>query len=338
MMLKEWVVHVLPNAFPVIEHLISHIRTDMLVCHSSIDPGGVEVLWVSAHVIAELGMDAVISLRSYADAWIHDHPNGKQTEFLKEMNNYMKPILLQANEDFMAEQKAKKDAEEKPTPQPQPKRSLMGRATDALGITTPPPPVPDLPPKREPLPKLSPKHVAELMTKQQRDEVTGMVTELRKGKDVKITERDLRDRLVPIFTDIYTKNGRDVLDALEGVDQFVNTLVKTKKPTDNFGDTAEERRTSEGRKIINLPDGSIETEKTATVTDKRINGGKATNIPTIYNGKHVSEEEAIEIIAKSGGIDPDTGRKLEGFNSIPEAVKAAKKRSAELGKKYANKK
>ena len=98
--------------------------------------------------------------------------------------------------------------------------------------------------------------------------------------------------------------------------------------------SAKEGRTTDGRKIINLPDGSIETEKTITVTEPRINGGKPTNIPTIYNGKHVSDEEAIRIIEKNGGIDPDTGRKLEGFNSIKEAVTAAKSRSAELESKY----
>lgn len=174
-------------------------------------------------------MNAVTSLRTYASAWIQDHPQGKQTEFLKEMNNYLQPILLQTNEDYKQEQKMKKDAEEKPTPQPQPQRGAFNKLTDKLGITTPPPPVPDAPPKREPLPKFTPKHVAELMTKPQREEVTSMITELRKDKDVKITERDLRDRLVPLFTDIYTKHGRDVLDALEGVDEFINVLVKTKK-------------------------------------------------------------------------------------------------------------
>lgn len=173
--------------------------------------------------------DAVIALRSYSQAWIEDHPDGKQTDFLKSVNSYIAPIMLQADEDYKAEQKAKKDAEEKPTPQPQPQRGTIGKITDSLGITKPPAPVPDLPPKKEPLPKFTPRHVSELMTKPQRDEVTGMIQELRKDKDVKITERDLRDRLVPIFTDIYTKHGRDVLDALEGVDGFVQTLVKTKK-------------------------------------------------------------------------------------------------------------
>lgn len=174
-------------------------------------------------------MNAVTSLRTYASAWIEDHPQGKQTDFLKEMNNYLQPILLQTNEDYKQEQKMKKDAEEQPQPQPQPQRGTLGKITDKLGITTPPPPVPDLPPKREPMPKFTPKHVAELMTKPQRDEVTDMIMELRKDKDRKITERDLRDRLVPIFTDLYTKHNRDVLDALEGVDEFINTLVKTKK-------------------------------------------------------------------------------------------------------------
>ena len=54
--------------------------------------------------------DAVISMRSYANAWIQDHPQGKQTEFLKAMNDYMKPLMLEADQDFKQEQKAMKDA------------------------------------------------------------------------------------------------------------------------------------------------------------------------------------------------------------------------------------
>ena len=48
----------------------------------------------------------------------------------------------------------------------------------------------------------------------------------------------------------------------------------------------------------------------------------------MYNAKEVSQDEAIDIIVKAGGKDPETGRKLEGYNSIQEAVKAAQARSA----------
>nr|WP_321482720.1 phage tail tip lysozyme [uncultured Cohaesibacter sp.] len=91
-------------------------------------------------------------------------------------------------------------------------------------------------------------------------------------------------------------------------------------------------RTDEGRPIVRNVDGSVSTERTITVTDKRINGGKPTNIPTMYGGKIVDDETASDIIAKNKGIDPDTGRKLSSYNSISEAEAAAAARSKQLGK------
>jgi len=88
--------------------------------------------------------------------------------------------------------------------------------------------------------------------------------------------------------------------------------------------------TSEGRPIVRNPDGSFSTERTITVTNPKINGGKPTNIPSMYNGKQVTQREAERIIIENGGVDPETGRKLEGFNSIDEAETSAKTRSASL--------
>jgi hypothetical protein len=81
-------------------------------------------------------------------------------------------------------------------------------------------------------------------------------------------------------------------------------------------------------------DGNIATEKTVTVTDKRINDGRPTNIPTIFNGNFFTEKEAIEVIARNNGVDPDTGHKLKGYYSINDAVIAARERSNRLGKEY----
>lgn len=91
-------------------------------------------------------------------------------------------------------------------------------------------------------------------------------------------------------------------------------------------------RTSEGRLIVPNDDGTHSTERTITVTDPQINGGKPTNIPTMFEGKQVSQEEAIQRIVDAGGLDPETGRKLQGFKSIDEAVKAAEQRSKQIGK------
>jgi len=89
-------------------------------------------------------------------------------------------------------------------------------------------------------------------------------------------------------------------------------------------------KTKEGRPYIANPDGTYSTERTITIEDTRINNGKPTNIPTIYGGKSVSADEAIKIISDSKGIDPDTGRTLQGYDTIDEAVAAAKARSASI--------
>nr|WP_321482341.1 phage tail tip lysozyme [uncultured Cohaesibacter sp.] len=88
--------------------------------------------------------------------------------------------------------------------------------------------------------------------------------------------------------------------------------------------------TPEGRQIIGNEDGSFSTERTITVTDPRINDGQPTNIPTMYGGQIVDDATAADIIANSGGVDPDTGRALEGYPSITAAERAAQQRSSSL--------
>ena len=79
------------------------------------------------------------------------------------------------------------------------------------------------------------------------------------------------------------------------------------------------------------PDGSFSTERSITVTDERINGGKPTNIPSMFEGVERDQEEAIKRIVEAGGVDPETGRELPSFSSIEEAVAAAAARSDSLG-------
>ncbi|WP_417733128.1 hypothetical protein [Rosistilla oblonga] len=92
-------------------------------------------------------------------------------------------------------------------------------------------------------------------------------------------------------------------------------------------------KTDEGRPIVRNSDGSVSTERTATVIDPRINGGKPTNIPTMYGGKQLSEDQAADIIASTNGVDPETGRVMAGFDSIKAAEKEAMARSKALGDK-----
>lgn len=89
-------------------------------------------------------------------------------------------------------------------------------------------------------------------------------------------------------------------------------------------------KTAEGRTLYRNADGSVSSERSITVTDPRINGGKPTNIPSMFGGKQLDEDAAVEMIQKAGGKDPETGRALPAFESIEEAVAAAKKRSKGL--------
>jgi hypothetical protein len=68
-------------------------------------------------------------------------------------------------------------------------------------------------------------------------------------------------------------------------------------------------KTSEGRPILANPDGSFSTERTTTILD----AGQWYNIPTIFNGKAVSERQAVDIMRKNKYVDPDTGRQILGY-------------------------
>jgi hypothetical protein len=82
----------------------------------------------------------------------------------------------------------------------------------------------------------------------------------------------------------------------------------------------------DGRPILQNDDGSVSTEESITVTDPRLNDGKPTNIPSIWNGRRYDEDEAV-------GFAMESGQKFDSFGSIDEAVGAAQARSAGLGKK-----
>lgn len=87
---------------------------------------------------------------------------------------------------------------------------------------------------------------------------------------------------------------------------------------------------------LKRPDGGVSTEISITVTDKRLNAGKPTNIPTLVRGqidvddllagKDVTKEQqeiainrAVERVAE--------GQELPAYKTIEEAVKEAKARS-----------
>lgn len=80
---------------------------------------------------------------------------------------------------------------------------------------------------------------------------------------------------------------------------------------------------STGKEIIDNGDGTVSTEKSITVEDMNLNGGKPTNIPTIWNGTQMTDEASIDMAIEST-------EKYPSFESIPAAEKAAIARSEKL--------
>ncbi len=84
-------------------------------------------------------------------------------------------------------------------------------------------------------------------------------------------------------------------------------------------------------------DGSISTERTITVTDPRINNGKPTNIPTLWEGKPLPGKTDAEIqkkaIEKAIEYQRRTGNKWKSFDSIESAVSFAEQKSSSGGSK-----
>lgn len=67
-------------------------------------------------------------------------------------------------------------------------------------------------------------------------------------------------------------------------------------------------------------DGSVSTELSITVTDPRLNGGKPTNIPSLWGGQVVDNDTAVANALASG-------KPYQSFGTIDQAVAAAKARS-----------
>ena len=84
--------------------------------------------------------------------------------------------------------------------------------------------------------------------------------------------------------------------------------------------------TPEGRPIIANPNGSHSTERSITV---EVNG-RYVNIPSMFGGKQVSEDEAVEIMRRNGWKDPETGRQAQFFPSLDAALAAARSRSQSI--------
>lgn len=90
-----------------------------------------------------------------------------------------------------------------------------------------------------------------------------------------------------------------------------------------------------GREFLTNEKGEVATQKLITVNGiPGIAGGGIVNIPTIIGGKLYSDREAIDIIERNGGKDPDTGKPLKRYYSISDAEVAAREQSKRLGKEW----
>ena len=94
------------------------------------------------------------------------------------------------------------------------------------------------------------------------------------------------------------------------------------------GRKPEIRRLRPGEFIQN-PDGSRSTERSITVTEQAINQGRPTNIPSIFSiggeSREVPQEQAVRFAFA-------TGEQFPSFDTMEQAVEAAKARSAAGGR------
>ena len=82
------------------------------------------------------------------------------------------------------------------------------------------------------------------------------------------------------------------------------------------------------RKVLNNSDGTYSTESSITISDRGPDGSTvAVNIPTVVDGKRLSERDAEAYYRR-------TGQHLGKFRSIDEAVAAAKGTHLEQEKRY----
>lgn len=88
-------------------------------------------------------------------------------------------------------------------------------------------------------------------------------------------------------------------------------------------------RTAEGRPIVVNEEGGLSTEQSITVDDPRIKG-RSIVIPTMFDGKKVSDEDALLHVMEAGFKDPETGREFDSFKTREAADAFARQRSDAL--------
>ena len=90
--------------------------------------------------------------------------------------------------------------------------------------------------------------------------------------------------------------------------------------------------TTEGRPAYHNNFGGMSTEYSIGVVHPEINNNQETHIPSIYDGRVVSQKKAIQNIIDNGGVDPETGRFI-----TPGGDPEARSQGLELMKEIARK-
>ena len=83
-------------------------------------------------------------------------------------------------------------------------------------------------------------------------------------------------------------------------------------------------KTEEGRAVFVNQFRDFVTERTITTEID----GQFFNIPTVFDGKFLNENEAVDKVIEAGFKDPITGRRLAAFANVEDAVNMAKDRSS----------
>lgn len=88
--------------------------------------------------------------------------------------------------------------------------------------------------------------------------------------------------------------------------------------------------THDGFPVVENADGTFSSEVSITINDPRINEGKPTNIPSLWNRKRLDQNAAIEAAVNSG-------RTFQSFKTLDAAAAAAAVRSEEKSRQGAAK-
>jgi hypothetical protein len=141
-------------------------------------------------------------------------------------------------------------------------------------------------------------------------------------RDKFIQEQLLEERT--LVESLPTEAGSIKSNMLKKIDTQLSTLQLeepgAKKKVEAAPAVPTDAKTHDGFPARKNADGSYSTEVSITVTNPKLNDGKPTNIPSLWKGKEVDENTAVENALA-------TGKKYESFPTIAEAVTAAKERS-----------